>query len=209
MDIIDTKAVMYSLKDFQRQTADYVFHRLYLDENRVNRFLIADEVGLGKTLVAKGIIAKAIERLWEEVDRIDVLYICANRDIARQNVNRLNVTSQQEFQLASRLTLLPLHMKRLHDNRLNFISFTPQTSFDLRSAEGIAKERAMIYHILREGWGLGDIAGPKNVLQCGVGKENWRSYLATFLDYNQIDNMQVGQSETETNITPKRLNQTY
>jgi len=189
MDIIDTNAIMNSLKDFQRQTVNYVFRRLYLDEDRVNRFLIADEVGLGKTLVAKGIIAKAIERLWEEVDRIDILYICANRDIARQNVNRLNVTSQQEFQLASRLTLLPLHMKRLHDNRLNFISFTPQTSFDLRSAEGIARERAMIYHILREGWDLGDIAGPKNVLQCGVGKENWRSYLATFLYYNQIDNI--------------------
>ena len=67
MDIIDTNAIMDSLKDFQRQTVDYVFRRLYLDEDRVNRFLIADEVGLGKTLVAKGIIAKAIERLWEKV----------------------------------------------------------------------------------------------------------------------------------------------
>jgi len=187
MDIIDSEIIMNGLKDFQKRTVEYVFRQLYEDEDRVNRFLIADEVGLGKTLVAKGIIAKTIEHLWKEVDRIDVLYICANRDIARQNVNRMNVTNQQEFQLASRLTLLPLHMKRLHGNKLNFISFTPQTSFDLRSAEGIARERAMIYHILREGWDLGDSAGPKNVLQCDVGTRNWRSYLSSFLDYNQID----------------------
>lgn len=189
MDTVDSIRIMSTLKDFQKRTVDYVFRRLYLDEDRVGRFLVADEVGLGKTLVAKGIIAKAIEHLWADVDRIDVLYICANRDIARQNVNRLNVTGQQEFQLASRLTLLPLYMKRLHGNKLNFISFTPQTSFDLRSTTGIASERAMIYHILREGWGLGDSAGPKNVLQCGVARDNWRRYLDDFLRCNRIDSV--------------------
>ena len=186
MDVIDTVQILNGLKDFQKQTVEYVFRRLYVDKDYVNRFLIADEVGLGKTLVAKGIIAKSIEHLWSDVDRIDVVYICANRDIARQNINRLNVTGQQEFQLARRLTLLPLHMNRLHGNKLNFISFTPQTSFDLRSAEGIAQERAMIYHILREGWDLGSLAGPKNVLQCSVGKDRWRSYLSIF-PYKQID----------------------
>ena len=44
------------LKDFQRTTVDYVFKRLYGDVS-TSRFLIADEVGLGKTLVARGIIA--------------------------------------------------------------------------------------------------------------------------------------------------------
>ena len=63
MDVIDTQQIMNGLKDFQKQTVNYVFRRLYLDSGRVNRFLIADEVGLGKTLVAKGIIAKSIEHL--------------------------------------------------------------------------------------------------------------------------------------------------
>ena len=36
------------LKDFQRKTVDYVFKRLYGDDP-TSRFLIADEVGLGKT----------------------------------------------------------------------------------------------------------------------------------------------------------------
>ena len=42
--------------------------------------------GLGKTLVARGVIARTIDHLWEEVPRIDVIYICSNADIARQNI---------------------------------------------------------------------------------------------------------------------------
>ena len=189
MHTIDTKGMIDSLKGFQRDTVEYVFRRLYLDDDRVNRFLIADEVGLGKTLVARGIIARAVERLEESVDRIDIIYICSNSGIARQNINRLNITRQKDVHHASRLTLLPMYLDHLTDSRLNFISFTPQTSFDLRSAAGIARERAMIYHILREAWNLGDAAGPKNVLQCGVRRDRWRSYLATFLDHkdNQVN----------------------
>lgn len=187
MDFINSAPIMAGLKDFQRRTVDYVFRRLYTDEDRVNRFLIADEVGLGKTLVAKGVIAKSIERLWEDVERIDIVYICANRDIARQNINRLNVTGKQEFQLARRLTMLPVNMKRLHGNKINFISFTPQTSFNLRSAEGIYEERAMIYHILKERWDLGDGVSPMNVLQCDAGTRNWRSFLSSFPKRYQID----------------------
>ena len=50
------------LKDFQRRTVDYVFRRMYLDESPALRFLVADEVGLGKTLVARGVIARALDR---------------------------------------------------------------------------------------------------------------------------------------------------
>ncbi len=56
----DVETVLSGLKDFQRDTVDYVFRRLYLDRNPTHRFLIADEVGLGKTLVARGLIAKAV-----------------------------------------------------------------------------------------------------------------------------------------------------
>ena len=55
--------VMADLKDFQRATVDYVFKRMYEDPDQVHRFLVADEVGLGKTLVARGLIAKAIDHL--------------------------------------------------------------------------------------------------------------------------------------------------
>ena len=38
------------LKDFQIATVNYVFKRFTDAENLCNRFLVADEVGLGKTL---------------------------------------------------------------------------------------------------------------------------------------------------------------
>jgi hypothetical protein len=59
--------------------------------------LIADEVGLGKTLVARGIIAKTLEHLQDEVERIDVIYICSNAAIATQNINRLNVSDSERL----------------------------------------------------------------------------------------------------------------
>lgn len=102
----NTPVILDSLKDFQRSTVEYVFQRLYVDEDFTRRFLVADEVGLGKTLVARGVIAKAIDHLWGRTKRIDILYVCSNTDIARQNINRLNVTGCKEFSLASRITLL-------------------------------------------------------------------------------------------------------
>jgi hypothetical protein len=73
----DVAKVMAQLKDFQRITVDYVFSRLY-GPTPVKRFLVADEVGLGKTLVARGVIVRALDKLWETVKRIDVVYICSN-----------------------------------------------------------------------------------------------------------------------------------
>ena len=84
----DTSAVLSQLKDFQRATVEYVFRRMYVDPDYARRFLIADEVGLGKTLVARGLIAKTIELLWDRNPRIDIIYVCSITDIARQNINR-------------------------------------------------------------------------------------------------------------------------
>src|SRR5918998_4190062 len=149
----DVEKVLGGLKDFQRDTVDYVFRRLYLDEDATDRFLVADEVGLGKTLVARGVIARALQHLRKAGERIDVLYICSNADIARQNIRKLNLTGKEEFALSSRITLLPMSVTDLNDE-LNFISFTPKTSFDLVSAEGRKTERMLLFWMLREIWPL-------------------------------------------------------
>ena len=106
----DAEAALRPLKKFQRRTVDYVMRRFYQDSDATMRFLVADEVGLGKTMVARGVIACAIERLWDSVERIDVLYICSNQAIAGQNINRLNVLGKEEFELPTRMTLLPLQL---------------------------------------------------------------------------------------------------
>ncbi|MBT4822227.1 MAG: hypothetical protein HOJ57_17315 [Lentisphaerae bacterium] len=187
MDKPDVNLLLRPLKAFQRRTVDYVFERLYREG--VKRFLVADEVGLGKTLVARGVIALAIEELWPrlaELKRINIVYICSNGDIARQNINRLNVFDggsgdSNHLAFATRLTMLPLHLGKLDENPVNFISFTPGTSFNLRSSGGIGDERAMLYQLLAGPWELNRdrhrrrIA--KHIFRLGVERGNWAGYL--------------------------------
>ncbi len=154
------KSVLDKLKPFQQRTAEWAFSRLYPDgeERGSRRFLVADEVGLGKTLIAKGIIAKALCHLQAKVKRIDIVYICSNRDIARQNLSRLRIDELDgvDFTPHDRLTLLPLVEKRHNDNRtgafrrtgVNMISLTPGTSLELSGGTGLARERALILLML-------------------------------------------------------------
>jgi Helicase conserved C-terminal domain len=174
---IDPAPVMAGLKDFQRRTVNYVFRRLYEDDPPAYKFLVADEVGLGKTLVARGLIARSIERLQAKgVKRIDIVYICSNADIARQNVNRLNVTEVQEFNLPTRITMLPIHLRQLKEHGINFVSFTPGTSFDLKSRGGMLQERALLYRLLSHAWGWSRKrhAGVFRVLQGNAALESFR-----------------------------------
>lgn len=145
----DPNELLTGLKDFQRRTVEHVFRRMYLDEHPARRFLVADEVGLGKTLVARGLIAMITEHLRNKgVKRIDVIYVCSNADIARQNVERLNSSGRPAFVQSRRLTLLPLSMGDLTSNELNFISFTPGTTFDYGQRTGTKEERRLIYQML-------------------------------------------------------------
>ena len=70
-DVLDVGASLKGLKDFQRRTVEYVFDRMYSDTKPARRFLVADEVGLGKTLVARGIVAKVVEKPTEEGQEAD------------------------------------------------------------------------------------------------------------------------------------------
>jgi hypothetical protein len=182
----DIDTVLRGLKPFQRDTVDYVFRRLFTDSDATRRFLVADEVGLGKTLVARGVVAHAINYLWEKVERVDVIYICSNSSIAHQNINRLNVTGQKDFQIASRMTLLPVTVRNLKKNKLNFISFTPGTSFNLRSNLGTMDERALLYWLLDHAWGLRG-ARPLNVLQGNAYTKNFRDHVQWFRQEHDID----------------------
>ncbi|MGE0441440.1 MAG: helicase-related protein [Gemmatimonadales bacterium] len=181
----DPGQVMAKLRDFQRATAEYAFRRMYLDEDHTTRFLVADEVGLGKTMVAKGVIAKAIDHLWDQTDRIDIVYICSNSAIARQNINRLNVTREQHHAIASRITMLPIDVRDLNSRKLNFVSLTPATSFDPRSSMGMWRERVLLYHMLESPWQLKG-AAPLNVLQGDAGTDRFRQKVDWFRA-DQID----------------------
>jgi hypothetical protein len=156
--------VLADLKDFQRATVDHVTDR-YFGEQPTRRFLVADETGLGKSLVARGVIARLVEKLQDDdrVKRIDVIYICANQDIAEQNLARLQITANESIALSSRLTLLAKHSSRLRrataraGKPLNLVAFTPGTSFDKGWRTGKVEERALLFLLLErarswDGW---------------------------------------------------------
>ena len=178
---------MAPLKVFQRRTVDYVFERLYGSDDPVRQFLVADEVGLGKTMVARGVIARMIEHLWDTTARIDILYICSNQAIAAQNLNRLNVLGRRELALPTRMTLIPLQLRGqegLDANKVNFISLTPGTTFDLRSATGVTQERALLQHLLHDL--VSHPRGLHNLLQVTAGVDGWNRAVDS-LDLNGVD----------------------
>ena len=149
-------ASLKPLKPFQRRTVEHAFHRLFTAEDGTGRFLVADEVGLGKTLVARGIIARAIDHLWNDVGRIDIVYICSNGSIARANLPKLRVGGAEErsFATATRLTMLATELAPragrpgLAGGRLNFVSFTPGTSFNMGHSGGRGREREVLFGLL-------------------------------------------------------------
>ena len=148
--------ILKPLKPFQRRTVDHAFQRLFLAGDSTSRFLVADEVGLGKTLVGRGIIARAIDHLWDDVDRIDIVYICSNASIARANLPKLRIggTHEHSFALATRLTMLATELAPQNgrvgmlQGKLNFVSFTPRTSFDMGHSGGQRRERELLFHLL-------------------------------------------------------------
>lgn len=187
-------APLTGLKDFQQRTVNYVFQQFYGDKPQ-NRFLVADEVGLGKTMVARGIIAKVIEHLQDNVDRIDIIYICSNAAIAAQNIKRLNVSNEAQFSHSTRLTFLPKQVRSLRQNRINFISLTPNTALDhTRSRGGHKEERAILYRILYDlplakGMRRERLRkGMLNLLQAAAGFSGWHS---------TVDRLSVDDIDTE------------
>ena len=175
----DVDAVLAPLKGFQRKTVDHGFHRLFEARDSTHRFLVADEVGLGKTLVARGIIARTIDHLWDSVDRIDIIYICSNASIARQNLRKLKISGagDRSVALATRLTMLATELAAEHghasmaDSKLNFISFTPRTSFDMGHSTGQWPEREVLFHMVQphiDRW-----TPLANLLQGNIGDARW------------------------------------
>jgi Helicase conserved C-terminal domain len=142
--------VLPELKAFQRLTVERAFHRLYEAPHASGRFLVADEVGLGKTMVARGVAAKAIDRFRQKgVKRIDVIYVCSNQVIAKQNISKLMITGEEHDPVLDRVTMLPAHLSDLEKHEINLIPLTPQTSLDLRSNVGARRERVVLWYLLK------------------------------------------------------------
>jgi hypothetical protein len=182
----DMEAELAYLKDFQRLSVDTVFRRMYLDTKPTRRFLVADEVGLGKTLVARGVIARTINHLWDSIPRIDIVYLCSNSDIARQNVRRLTPTGITGASVASRITLLPLETHDFKSRKVNVIALTPGTSLNLKGSLGLKRERALLLNILAPHWRL-DRTGASRLFAGNASLQRFKAFVRDFEEYEDID----------------------
>ena len=175
------------LKDFQRATVERI-DTLYWEGQK--RVLVADEVGLGKTLIARGVIAKMAKlRYLEEDPLFKVVYVCSNQNIARQNIRKLDIFNTGYDDIAeTRLSMQHLRAEEQEiaakDNGqyIELIPLTPQTSFRVTQGAGSMDERALMFSVLsflHEFQENDELRDKLNfTLQYGVKDEswNWRVY---------------------------------
>eukprot|EP01093_Parvamoeba_rugata_P016281 TRINITY_DN5_c0_g4_i1.p1 TRINITY_DN5_c0_g4~~TRINITY_DN5_c0_g4_i1.p1 ORF type:complete len:1072 (+),score=126.80 TRINITY_DN5_c0_g4_i1:8546-11761(+) len=149
-----------SLKDFQQATVSRVVKE-FQDSNHSGRVLVADEVGLGKTVVAKGVITEMLRQkiLCNDVESkpLRVTYICSNLTLANENKRKLAVfdgDDHKKYVLEpsfGRLTELAVKSKQTTitgNEILEICSLTPSTSFTLTQGDGWHRERFIIYKLL-------------------------------------------------------------
>ena len=149
------KRTLAGLKDFQRATVERVE---YLFRHNQNRVLVADEVGMGKTLIARGAIVKTARLRIEEKDELfKVIYICSNQNIANQNIRKLDVTGKNSIGSVADTRLSMQHLKiteqendpQVKEGYIQLIPLTPETSFRMTSGGGSVQERALMFAILK------------------------------------------------------------
>ena len=149
------KRTLAGLKDFQRATVERVD---YLFRHNQNRVLVADEVGMGKTLIARGAIVKTARlRIEENAELFKVIYICSNQNIANQNIRKLDVTGKNSIGSVADTRLSMQHLKiteqendpRIKEGYIQLIPLTPETSFRMTSGGGSVQERALMFAILK------------------------------------------------------------
>jgi hypothetical protein len=177
------------LKDFQKKTVEYVFRQLY-QEGR-NRMLIADEVGLGKTIVTKGLLAKAYGAALEKSERnktFKVVYVCSNQALAKQNLKKLNFTEDPSVidytNEDDRITALAYEqIENKSEFNFKIKAFTPATSFDNKTSAGKADERILLFRLL---YNYSDLIknydSLKWILKGRVSQEKWDDRISLILN---------------------------
>ncbi|WP_437878390.1 DEAD/DEAH box helicase [Sorangium sp. So ce513] len=163
-------------KAFQQATVDHALARLR-DRKGSRRFLVADEVGLGKTLIAQGVIEGLCADASAEGRTLRVFYVCSSLGIASQNTTRLlDVLPTKEQREAARvpvgrLTEIP-GLEAPPDAPFHLYSLTPGVS--IQPGTGRLTERALIGKALEQLWpDLPNRRGFKDAMKGQASLESW------------------------------------
>ena len=74
--------------DFQKAAAQRIIE---LFEQGQTRVLLADEVGLGKTIIARVVVNALLQKYKSLNQKFKVVYVCSNISIAAQNCKKLGI----------------------------------------------------------------------------------------------------------------------
>lgn len=170
------------LKDFQAKTVAHAFGRFFAQDTPTNRFLIADEVGLGKTLVARGIVELFCEMYRSQGKPcVKVVYVCSNQSIASQNLDRLISPGTPNAHKAKVGRINGLALEEEADSEgveppfLRLTALSPNTSFNISRGGGTAEERVSLYHIVCRHPGFKDRREKlSKIFRLDVGEERWK-----------------------------------
>ncbi len=185
-------------KDFQIASAKHIVDLFNKGQNRV---LLSDEVGLGKTTVAKTVVGFVRDEYRNKTSDknacFKVVYVCSNLNIAKQNIGNLGIDTDGGFDIAnSRLSMLHLS---IYNDRINkqkdptrkteqIIPLTPATSLQLKNGQGMMGERALICYFLSRLPSFQNMDDEIwNWFQINAGDNSWidfRDYYTTWMPNN-------------------------
>ncbi|MBQ9327039.1 MAG: hypothetical protein IJ225_00705 [Solobacterium sp.] len=192
LDAIEQK-IMSGLKDFQEATVERID---YLYRHNQYRILVSDEVGLGKTLIARGTVAKLAKLRREEGDNLfKVVYICSNAAIADQNLSKLRVTHETKTESASSSRLSMQHLNifkqendaELLDRYIQLIPLTPDTSFRMTAGTGIVRERALMFVHLKRMPELNNYQKELEVAMMDIARSTWESWCKDWYEREAVN----------------------
>ena len=132
-------------KDFQNASAKRIVDLFNRGQHRV---LLADEVGLGKTIVARAVVEKMHKQSKEKGQPFKVIYVCSNQGIIQQNAHKLGINDVVPLS-ESRLSMQHKTLYQFQDKDY-LIPITPATSLELTNGYGNANERALIFALIRD-----------------------------------------------------------
>lgn len=208
-------------KDFQRATADRI-EEIFRNGNQ-KRVLLADEVGLGKTIIAKEVIDRVRNLRREKHDDIfRVVYVCSNVNIVHQNTKNLGIDKQlnisesrlsmQHLVIQEQVTVLKKDNRYRADGKYEdgkmpelLIPLTPGTSFSMSYGYGNVNERALIYCMIHAmGFIDDEMDEAAQDLFCdGVKLDNWTYYIESYFKRIQMCNEEY-VSKTQVKISSQK-----